>query len=185
MEGFISKLSPKEKKILYFAIAFVVLAAVDRLYLGPIIEKINFTNEQIKQQEFNIRNDMRFLAHKGKIEKDYKEYGKYFVEKLPDNDVINAEFLSTVEQLATKSNVTLIKSNPADTQKDKEYVKYYANLDCSGELKNIIEFMYMLNSTEDLLKVVDFTMAPKRGSEGEVNASMTIVKLMMGANIAN
>ena len=58
-------------------------------------------------------------------------------------------------------------------------MEYYVNLDCTGTLENMIKFMHLVNSTEDLLKVIKFNMSPQKGTSNEVNTSMTISKLIM------
>jgi hypothetical protein len=178
-------MSDKEKKILYVTIVLVTLALLDRLFLGPVSDRLRLINEDIKQQEVIIQRDARFLQYKDKILKESKDFEKYFSTKTADDDVVNAEFLSTIEKLATQSNVVLAKSNPAKAKVDKQFIEYGAELECSGELKNIISFMYAINSTEDLLKITKFNMTPKKGTEQDVSVAMTIVKLLIGRDMSN
>ncbi|MBF0523202.1 MAG: hypothetical protein HQL24_09125 [Candidatus Omnitrophica bacterium] len=186
ISDFLKKLSDQEKKILYVTIVLVTVALLDRLFLGPALDKVKLINEEIQQQEIIIQRNARFLQYKDKILNENHAFDKYFVDKINDKDVINAEFLSTVEKLATKLNVGLAKSSPSKINVHKRFIEYFADLDCSGELKNVVSFMHAINSTDDLLKVVKFSMAPKKGSTTqEVNASMTIVKLLIGHNMAN
>ena len=120
---------------------------------------------------------MKFLSYKDKIAKDSQAFESYF-EDLRDDDVVNAEFLSNVEKLATESKVSLVKSNPTQSKKHGDYIEYFANLDCSGVLKDVVSFMHSVNSSKGLLKIVQFNMSPKKGTAGEVNVSMTIVKMV-------
>ena len=169
----------------YAAVIFVILALADRLLLGPFLSKKEDIENKIAQQKMTVTNDLKFLSHKNKIEKQDKDLRKYYVEKVTDEHVINAEFLSLVEKLATQSQVVLVKSNPSESKKEKDHIKYFANLDCVGELENVIGFMHAINSTDELLKIDRFSLAPKKGgTPNEVNASMTIVKLVVVPNTA-
>jgi hypothetical protein len=155
------------------------------ILIRPALNKVSAVKQSIASQEHKIGQDMRFLSYKDKIVNDSKAYEVYF-EELRDDDVINAEFLSNVEKMATQSKVSLVKSNPAQSKKHGEYVEYYANLDCTGALKDVVSFMHAVNSSDDLLKVVQFNMAPKKGSTAnEVSVSMTIVKLVTNLEMAN
>ena len=179
LQSFVAKLSDKEKKIFYITIAFVLLALFDRLFLGPVLDKIDMIDQDIAQQEVIIKSDLKIISSKDKIINESKSFSKYFVKTVKDDDVINAEFLSTIERIATSSKVTLVKSNPSETKKHKDYIEYFASLDCSGKLEDMVTFMHKINATDDLLKVAKLNLSPKRGALNEVNASMTIGKLII------
>lgn len=182
---FINKLSTQEKKIFYITAAFVLLAFVDRLLLGPFIDKISLINDKIEMKKDSVKRDLRILSYKDRILEEKEVFAGYFTEKVPDQDVISAEFLSVVERLATESKVNLVKSNPSETITQKRFIEFYADLDCSGDLKDVVSFMHAINSTDELLKVVTFTMTPKRGTEAKVNSSMKIVKLIINEDMIN
>ena len=179
IQNFISKLDEKQKKIFYITVGVVALALIDRLFLGPVLDKIHNLNEEIVQQKDDIRRDLKFLSYSERIIKNSQTFGKYLSQSAKDDDVINAEFLSQIERLAHQTKVSLVKSNPSDVKKESNFAQYSVSLDCAGELKNIISFMHLINSSDELLKVTRFNMAAKRGTEGEVNSSMTVVKLIV------
>lgn len=180
---FLSKLSEKERRIFNITLIFVVLAISDRLFLGPALDKLRNMETEIAQQENSITRDLRFLSYKERILNESRNLSGYFAAEVKDDDVLNAEFLRTVERLASQSNVNLVKSNPSQSKKQKDYVEYYASLDCTGKLEDVITFMHSINSSKDLLKIVKFTMTPKAGTSSDVNASMMIVKLIINSNI--
>ena len=47
----------------------------------------------------------------------------------------------------------------------------------------MISFMYLINSADELFKITRFNMVPKRGTEGEVTASMTIAKMIVNPDV--
>ena len=165
-------------------ILIVSVALLDRLFLGPVLDKLKGIEEAIVQQEESIVRDLRFLYYKDKINNESELFEKYFTREVDDDDVVNAEFLRTIEKLATKSKVSLVKSNPSEIKKQKKYIEYYANLDCVGPLEDVINFMHEINSTDELLKVVQFHMTPKRGATHDVNVSMTIVKMIINPDMS-
>lgn len=179
IQKFYAKLSEKEKMVFNVALLIVLLAFLDRLFFGPVLGKINSIDSEIQNQKISIERDLRILTYKDKIIQDNQSYGKYFTENVEDDDVVNAAFLQTVEKLATQSNVTLIKSTPTEKKEKKDSLEYFANVDCAGQLKDVISFMHAVNASDDLLKVATFSMTPKRGAANDVNASLTVVKTVV------
>lgn len=180
IQQFISKLSGGEKKFFYITMAIVLTALFDRLFFGPVLNKIDATRDAIKCQEKGIRSDLRILLYKNSIIEENEMFSRYFTDEISDDDVLNTEFLSVIEKLATKAKVNLVKSSPSLTKKEKRFVKYYADLDCSGALEDMVTFMHLINSNEELLKIVKFKIIPKRGQDNNVNASMSVIKMIIG-----
>ncbi len=184
LQQFIAKRSDQEKKVLYIAALFVLLALVDRLFLGPVLERLRTIDDDINQQKTSVVRDLRFLSYKNTILKESEVFNKYFTEKIPDDDVVNAHFLGSVEKLARRSNVNLIKSTPSQSKKKKDYMEYYANLECTGKLGEVVAFMHSINSSEDLMKIVKFNIIPKKGAVDEISSSMVIKKMIVSPNSA-
>ena len=176
---FVHSLSEMERRVFYIAALFVTLALLDRLFISPILGHIERLDKEIETEKINIMRDQRFLAYKDRIEAEAAEFKPYFTENVPDDDVVNAEFLKQIEMMATQTSVALVKSNPSHVEKNEKSIEYFANVDCSGTLENVIAFMHKVNSADSLLKIIKFNMTPKRGVENEVKISMTIVKLIV------
>ena len=176
---FVSGLSEKERKVFYICVLVVSLALFDRLFIGPVLTQLQRLDLEIEKQKVDILRDRRFLAYQDRINKESEAFGRYFTASVPDDDVVNAQFLSLIEKLATLGKVSLVKSNPSHTNKQEMFNEYYASLDFNGKLEDVISFMHTINTTEELLKVTKFNMSPRRGGgENEVKVSMTVVKLI-------
>ena len=160
-------------------LVIVLLALFDRLFLGRVLDRLSMIDQEIASQKSSIVRDLRILSYKDTVMKEGEIFKKYITKDVPDTDVVNADFLGLIEKLATQSKVNLVKSNPANTNKSDRFIEYFANLDCNGQLEDVISFMHQINATDGLLKIVKFNMSPKRGSDNEVNASMTVVKLVV------
>jgi len=184
IQKFFSKLPDKEKKVFYITLLIVSLAFLDRLFLGPVLDRLQTIDEEIERQRNGIIRDLRLLSYKDHIIQEGEAYNKYFTSGMKDVDVVNAEFLQAIERLASQAKVNLVKSNPTESKKLKRYTEYYANLDLNGPLENVVTFMHMVNTSDELLKVVRFSMTPKRGAN-EVNSSMTIVRLIIAPELSD
>jgi hypothetical protein len=179
IQKFISKLSSKEKILLYITVGIVFVALFERLFLGPVFANLNQIDEQIKEKRVDIIRNLRIVSYEDQILERYNAFEDYFVDEMKSDSDINAQFLRTIETLATNSNVKLVKSNASESEKKDKFSEYYANLDCTGRLRDIITFIHEINSSDSLLKVVKLDMTPKRGDTDEMTASMTIAKMLI------
>ncbi len=182
IQKFISKLSSKEKILLYVTVAIVCTALFERMFLGPVFSKLKQIDSQTKEQKVNIVRNLRIVSYEDQILERFNFFEKYFVDEIRGDSDVNAEFLQAIEKLATKSDVKLVKSNATEMIKKDKFSEYYANLDCTGLFKDVLSFIHEINSTGSLLKVVKLDMTPKRGSSDDMTASMTIVKMLIASS---
>ena len=176
---FIAGLNDTQKKLLVIAVVIVIAALFDRLLIGPTMSRLSAIEEDITKEEATIKQDLRFLGYKDRIVKESEEIDPYLTKKmLTDNEMI-AAFLNKVQNLASQSKVNLIKINPAPGEQDAEYWKYQADLECSGNLADVIAFMHLVNSDTDLMKVDKFNFSGKKSDTDEIKATMTIEKIVV------
>lgn len=182
---FVSGLSGTGKKIFVVAIVIVVIALFDLMLIGPTTSKIASIDQEIQKEQGEIKQDLHFLGYKDKILKESQLAEPFIVENLPSDEEITAAFLKKIEMLAGKANVTLAKITPiAPVQEpDKGYLKYQADLDCSGKLADVVAFMHLIDSANELTKVVKFNFSSKKSAEGdELKATMTVAKVIVTKN---
>ncbi len=179
LQKFFSNLSEKEKKLLYVAIGFVILAMLDRVFFGPVMSKLEDLDRAITETKDSLRRDTRFLAYRDHILKESEVYQRFFPKSQKTEEEIIADFLKNIEVRASKAGINLIQVKPSETKHFKGYVEYYANLDCEGPLEKVIQFMHSIDSSDELLKIVKLNMAPKRASAAEVTATMVVKKMIV------
>jgi hypothetical protein len=176
---FIASLNDNQKKLLVFAVVIVIAALFDRLLIGPTMSRLSTIQEDIGKEEATIKQDLRFLRYKDRILLESGEVDPYLTKNiLTDNEMI-ASFLNKVQSLASQMKVTLIKINPAPGEQDAEYWKYQADLECSGQLSDVISFMHAINSDIDLMKVDKFSFSAKKSDTDEIKAAMTIERVVI------
>ena len=174
-----TKLSEKERKILTVAVLFLILAFVDRLFLSPTSERLKTLDQNIKEEENDIKKDLHFLSYKAKILKESETLRPYFSQKEKTEEEIIASFLKKIEILATQANVNLVKVSPSEAKDKKGYKEYSANLECSGTLPNIVMFLHLVDSSPDLLKTTKLNMSVKKAGAEDLLSTMTVTKIIM------
>ena len=178
---FIAGLNDNQKKLLVIAVVIVIAALFDRVLIGPTMSRLSAIEEEITKEEASIKQDVRFLGYKDRILQESKEIDPYLTKNISTQEEMIAAFLKKIEILATQSKVNLIKVNPAPVEQDAEYWKYQADLECSGQLADVISFMHLVNSDRDLMKVDKFDFSAKKTDTDEIKATMTIEKIIVTA----
>jgi Tfp pilus assembly protein PilO len=181
IQNFIAGLNEGQKKLFVIAVVIVIAALFDRLLIAPTMSRLSSINEDIAKEETTIRQDMRFMRYKDRILRESKEIEPYLTQNVSTDEEMIAAFLRKIESLATQSNVNLIKINPAPGEQDAEYWKYQADLECSGNLADVVTFMHKVNSDKELMKVDKFTLNGKKSDTDDIKASMTVEKIVVTA----
>jgi hypothetical protein len=176
---FIAGLNDNQKKLLMIAVVIVIAALFDRLLIGPTMSQLASIEGDIVKEEATIKQDMRFLGYKDRIVKENQEIAPYLTKEVATNEEVIAAFQEKVENFATQTKVNLIKITPSPGEQDDEYWKYQADLECSGQLADIVAFMHLINSDTDLMKVDKFNFSAKKSDTDEIKATMTIEKIVV------
>ena|GEM_PF-851940 len=177
IQKFYTKLSEKEKKMFYFSAGAVILALFDLLFLRPVTSKLKMIDDEIFDKENNIKRDLRLLSYTDRILAEREAFSPYYNTEVLTPDQIKATFLQKIEMLATEAKINLVKLAPAGEEKKKGFVKYLADLDCTGALDDIVKFMHLIDSTQELLKITKVNIVSKQSAK-EVSATMTVVKII-------
>ena len=176
---FIAGLNDNQKKLLVIALVIVVAALFDRLLIAPTMARLTSINEDIAKEEATIKQDMRFLGYKDRIYQEAQQIDPYLTKTVSTDEEMIAAFLKKIESLANQSKVTLIKVNPAPGEETQQFWKYQADLECSGQLADVVSFMHLVDTATDLMKVVKFNFVAKKSDTDEIKATMTIEKIVV------
>ncbi len=176
---FIAGLNENQKKLLLITVVLVIAALFDRLLIAPTMSRLSSIEEDIAKEEATIKQDMRFLGYKDRIAQESNEIKPYLTKNMSTDEEMIAAFLRKLESLAGQTKVTLIKISPAPGEQDADYWKYQADLECSGNLGDVISFMHAVNSDTDLMKVDKFNFSGKKSDTDEIKATMTVEKVVV------
>ena len=122
---------------------------------------------------------MRFLSYKDQISKERDRLEKYYAQKQLTPGETKEIFLNKIEMLAQEANISSIRVTPSAGEKKKDYTEYFANLECLGKFKDVLTFMHAIDSSEELMKIMKFSMTAKKASSDEFTVSMTVSKIIV------
>ena len=120
-----------------------------------------------------------FLSYKNKILKESQAVEPYLTDNPPPESEINTALLKKIEILAAKSSVTLAKETTGSSSEEKNGLRYSADVECSGKLTDVVAFMHLINTSNELMKIQKFNLGSKKSDADEIKATMTIAKVII------
>jgi Tfp pilus assembly protein PilO len=178
LKNLLSRFSEREKFILYATVAVVSLVLVDRLIVGPVIDRIGYLNKQIDREKVLIKNTMLITSQKDKILKEIQKYNAFSVKSTTPEEEITS-LLKEIENLANKSSVYLVNIKPKGAAENDFYKEYVVDLNCEAQMEQLIGFMHAIESSNKILKINEYNIAPKSRDSTTAVCRMTVSKLVI------
>jgi len=176
MRGFISRLSKREKTVLYVSAVIVLLAVVDRAVLHPIIHNMKSFEEEIRKTEYDMTKNLKILQQRRRIEEEEKRYSSFAV-RAHSVEEATATLLREIENLASVSSVHLIDLKPAGVTSEAEVQKFLINVNCEAAMEKLISFMYSVENSDILMQIGAFTISPKSKASGVKRCELLVYKI--------
>ncbi len=176
--NFLGKLSGRERIGAIAAVIIISVMSMDRLILGPIIQKINILGEEIKRKENLLGGDLRIMGNEERVMREVQYYERYSLTALPEEDEL-AGLLSEIENLAKSSKVYLIDSSPSGTREEGLLKAYLIDVDCEGSMKEVVGFMHSVENSRKLIQIEGLRIRPKEKGSDIISCNMIIAKTVM------
>jgi len=157
---FLSRLSRRERYMLYFSVAVIAAVFSDKLVFRPVMNKIEYLNKEIVVHEKRLEKSMRILQQDDSITKEYEKYAKYIKQRDSDEEA-TAIFLSDIEKIAKESAVSFLNVKPSPPEEAGFYKRYIIKIEAEAKINHLIDFIYRLEKAPQLFRVVEFRLSPK------------------------
>jgi len=169
------KLSKKEK--ILFAAAALVLAffVLKHFVFGQIYENANIYSQEIARSKSLMRKYMALEHNRLEILKAQKQIEGYLSLSGTDEDKA-AMVMSKIEAEARKAKLQIQDMNSSGVTKEKGSVTlFHISLRAEGQLKNILDFLAGLESTNILLQAEKLSLSAKDDSGSVLKIDATIL----------
>lgn len=87
--------------------------------------------------------------------------------------------MKEVETLANKSTVYLLDMKPGTVKQSATSKEYTVTLNCEGELRRLIEFIYAIETSKKLLKTEKMQISVKSKESDTLKCSLLISKIIL------
>lgn len=176
---FLAKLSKRERLILYATAAFLSLLFLNNFVVYPVYARIRALAESIKEKESQVKLSMRIVSQKERVASESRKYAS-FLRKPQTEEEGMITLLKTVENTANKSSLYVIDMKPAGVKEEKDRTKkYLVTLTGEGQMEQIVDFMYHIESADELLVIEKYQISPKSRESSVAECSITISKLVI------
>ncbi len=181
ISNFYSKLSKSEKLIFVVAFLFVMTAFMDRLVLGPILAQQKLLEVEVQSKFQTIRRNLRILSFKDSILKEYTKYKEYLDTGKKTKEEIVSALLREIETIASQKSITISNIQPGDVEGNPIMEEYKTSLECSGKLRDILEFMQALEESDYLFQITKYDLAPKGKGSDIMKCSISMSRIFITA----
>ena len=175
---FWDKLSRKERVGLSLALAFILVAFLDRLIVSPIRNRVRQINQSIHISEKQLAHDLRNVRQKDQIEKEFEKFVGY-VERSGSDEEEVAKILGEIESLARQSGIYLVDMKPQAPKDIDFYREYTIEIEVEGEMIQLTQFLHQLNISPQLLRIKKLRLTSKEEGQTGLKSSMVITKVLV------
>ncbi|MCK4248849.1 MAG: hypothetical protein KAX15_03635 [Candidatus Omnitrophica bacterium] len=158
---FFSRLSDREKTILYITIFIISIVFLDQMILSPIMTKMSQLSKDIDFQEETIKRNLTILARKDKIVEEQNKYSPYLVARRKSDEEEDRSFSLELQALA-KDTIDLIDIRSSGINKIGLLSRQYViDLNFEAEMKYIFQFLYKIENSDKLYSVEKYNIRSK------------------------
>lgn len=173
------ELNPREKKIGYVVVALLGVMITYHGIIRPMGQKFSSLDDEIFAMQMRLRKAKTLIRQKNDVLEASKKYVN--LEKMDagtDEEEI-ARLLNFIEQTARKDNASLSDVKPQPVKSDKVTKVYTVELNAEGELNSLMELVYELEHSEQLLKIERVDMSPKEEKSAILRASLVVSRVVV------
>lgn len=176
--AFISRLSKRERNILYATVTIVSLVIFERLIVHPIFFKMALLDKAVKDSEANVKKNMRIMAQKESILSEGARYASFASSEESEEEGMTST-LKEVENIAGKSSVYLIDMKPVGVKNIGPTKKFTVNLNCEGLMEQISGFMFNIENSDKILTIEKYQINPKSKESSVAKCAITVSKIII------
>lgn len=173
------ELNPREKKIGYVVVALLGVMITYHGIIRPMGQKFSSLDDEIFSMQMRLRKAKTLIRQKNDVFEASKKYVN--LEKMDagtDEEEI-ARLLNFIEQTARKDNASLSDVKPQPVKSDKVTKVYTVELNAEGELNSLMELVYELEHSEQLLKIERVDMSPKEEKSAILRATLVVSRVVV------
>ena len=173
----ITRLSKREKRILYASLAAVLLFGLDRLIIVPIHQRMVALSREITDKEASVRKNLRILSLKDRIIDETLKLAP-LLNKIDFDEREVSGLLKEIENYANEAEVNLINIKPQGMQDRDSWRIYQVALNCEAEMEQLVTFMYLIENANSMLLIERYQIVPKRRDSSTASVNMRINKIV-------
>ena len=173
------KLNPRDRKLLVFMGALVILAGgYYFLYLAPgsLSHRWKKVNEELAAKERRLKEAQTAARMEEKLERDYFEAQarlKFAKQRLPaEKEERLSQLLKNIYKMGKDSGTTILTATPGPLQAQVYYKIRPISLSLKCDLSSLVKFLYNIEKSQRLLDVQGITITSD--AQGNLGVSLRL-----------
>ena len=146
----------------------------------PLWAKLNRVNNQIQNAKVQYAKFTRLFSSKADYSKRFQEYQDYVIQKRSD-DAEQTQFLKQIEQISQElaGRFRVTDTKPRQATKNNFIKTYSVELQVETDDLSLAQFIYRVGTMKELMRVEQYTLAPKERSTGLIDVDLVISKVLV------
>jgi len=173
-----SRISQREKYILYISVAVIGLVFIDKVILSPVMKVLDNLDRETLVQEGELEKSVRIVNNEDSITAEYDKNVQN-LKKYSSNEEEIAALSSETEELARKTSVLVKNIKPLSTEETGLYIKYKIDVEVETEMPYLMDFIYQLEKSSQLVKVDKISLSPQKKNSPVLKAFLVISKSLI------
>ncbi len=175
---FFSKLSQREKYVVYISVIVISSLFIDKVMISPAMRILDNLNKEISTYEKKLERSMFIWNEKDSIRDKYEKIIQGLKKVASDEEEI-ASLSSEIEKLGRKTSVLIKNIKPLPMEEKGLYIEYKVTIEAESEMSLLMDFIYQLEKSHQLIKVNRFSLIPKKKKSKTLKISLLITKILM------
>lgn len=174
-----NKLSSRERKILYLVFFLLVVMLAYHGVWVPLSEKFQNLEDEIFASEMRLRKAKIFFRQKSDIEEASKKYPNLEQLDAGSDEEEIGRLLRLIEEMARKTGVSLSDVKPQQVKSDRLTKNYAVELNTESDLRHLIELVYELQYSSQMIKIEQIQMAPKEEKSATLRSFLLVSRVVV------
>ncbi|MCM8779342.1 MAG: type 4a pilus biogenesis protein PilO [Candidatus Omnitrophica bacterium] len=174
----LSQFSRRERILFFITVGVIVSAGVINFIVAPVRKRWRRLNSQIVNLKAKLNHYIKILGLEQEIEKRYNTYADYLKTKGSHEEAL-ASVLQEIEKLARTCGILLTNIVPSGLEEKDFYQKFEVRMETEGDISSLGRFLYELQKSKYLFRVVRLNITTKSGSQDTLRSSIELMKIFI------
>lgn len=173
----LSRLTGREKAILYVSLAVILLSLIYNFTIEPLFKKWNAIERDTRLTRVKLQRAISVITDRYKIDKEYNTYAAVLKTRGTDEQEMT-HILDELETIARGSNLKIVNMRPKPVKDNDYYSRFVVDIDTESDMRSLMMFIYKVRNSSQLLKIDRLRLNTKSGQDQIImKASMAISKI--------
>lgn len=181
MKAAVGSLSGRKRAILACVVGALLVIVLIQFVVRPLKAERAGLVSRTGIEEMRLEHNLRQVSpvHAAAVRAKHDRYTAYVGKRVSSAEE-SAAMLKEIEGAARQFNVTIAGTKPPVARTESSYEEYAVEVEVEGNLQALVEFLYALESSPQLLRVPALVVAPKAEADRSLlKCTMTVTKVAL------